>query len=371
MISSEFDDIRPYTDAELPEVLRKATAMPSFTRVASFLFPGTPVQQTAQRLIDSRRVDELQLTLMKELLERIMAESITEFTFSGLENISPSEPHLFISNHRDITLDAFLLQYILRLNGHSTCYITFGANLMEEPLLTELGRCNKMFRVERGGSRAEFYKALMHLSRFIRHVVCEERESLWTAQRNGRTKDGLDRTDPALLKMLAHSSPLPPAEALAELNIVPIAVSYEWEPCDILKAMELSATAASGEYHKRPGEDLASVVEGLRAPKGRVHISICKSLDTDALSSCRDSAGTTAFYEQAASLIDRRIISGYRLWPNNYIAHDLRSGTKQFADSYTDDQRQHFEQRTTMLSKDALRPFLDIYANPVDSLKLI
>ena len=392
MLPSNFDDIRPYNDAELPAALARMVSTPLFAQMAAFLYPDQKPEAVAKSLMAVTSIDQLQMTLMRDLIERIKATTISQFTFSGLDNISTAEPHLFVSNHRDIVLDAFLLQFVLRLNGHGTNYITFGANLMQDPFVVELGKCNKMFRVERGGTRAQFYNSLVHLSEFIRYVLTQERQSLWTAQRNGRTKDGRDQTDPSILKMFARSSKLSPAEALAPLNITPVAVSYEWEPCDLLKTRERCLTV-NGVYQKAPGEDLESILTGIRQYKGQVHIAIGKPLTLDNLSAL-PSAG---FFEAAAQLLDRQIYQNYKLYPNNYIAHDLRCGSQQYASHYTDDQRDRFlerfrkaramgarshcrSQKTTneieRLSKAseelmsgnsaAADAFLDIYANPVD-----
>lgn len=180
---------------------------------------------------------------MRCVNEQVISRSITSFTYNGIEKFSSENKYLFISNHRDIMLDACLLQYVLYKNGHETSEITFGANLMQGQLVTDIGKSNKMFKVERPGNNPrEFYAASFHLSEYIRYVLTRKRESVWIAQRNGRTKDGIDRTDQGLIKMLGMSYHSDKIDALAELNIVPVAISYEWESCDILKAMELYAS---------------------------------------------------------------------------------------------------------------------------------
>ena len=195
---------------------------------------------------------------------------------------------MYLSNHRDIMLDASLLQNALLMNGFDTTEITFGANLMQGQLVIDIGKSNKMFRVERpGGSIREFYKASMHLSEYIRHTIVEKKQSVWIAQRNGRTKDGKDRTDQGIINMFRMSSE-GKSTSLSQLNLLPVSVSYEWEPCDILKTLELYAKR-QGPYLKKPGEDLNSILTGILQPKGRVHsiyVNLYQSLIWNHIMNC-------------------------------------------------------------------------------------
>ena len=274
-------------------------------------------------------------------------------------------------------LDASLLQNVLVDAGHKSSQITFGANLMMNPVVIDIGKSNKMFRVERpGGSIKEFYKSSLHLSRYIRHAITEQRESVWIAQRNGRTKDGIDRTDQGIIKMFGMSRTDNKVESLNELHIVPVSVSYEWESCDILKTIELYEKQR-GPYIKKPGEDLNSILTGIAQPKGRVHIEFCKPLERDELQAFSDlTAGD--FHKQVATLIDHRICTSYRLTPNNYIAHDIRYGNMEYADRYTPEEKKAFKDYMHKLSRyeedcdiDQLFDiFLGIYSNPIDSKRL-
>jgi 1-acyl-sn-glycerol-3-phosphate acyltransferase len=289
--------------------------------------------------------------------------------------LDPKQPYLFVSNHRDIVLDAAILQYVLDQYGHPTCHITFGANLMSNPLIADLGKCLKMFRTERngsGGGRMDFYRNMTHLSAYIRHIVTECGGSIWIAQRNGRTKNGIDATDPAVMKMFSLSGNRDLASSMAALHIVPVAISYEWETCDIAKAVETYTTRQNGSYMKLPGEDLQSMINGIVAPKGRVHLEVCKPLETDDLESL--SKSKTEFFPQVAALMDKRINAAFQLMPTHYIAHDLRSGTRQYAAFYDEEKEQQFHQhlgKVTAFSDcdtAGLRGILlDIYANSVDN----
>ena len=269
-------------------------------------------------------------------------------------------------------LDACLLQYILYKNGHETTEITFGANLMSSPLVIDIGKCNKMFRVERGGTMRDFYLSSRHLSDYIRYVLTQKGQSLWIAQRNGRTKDGCDQTDQGIIKMFCMSCPDDKIRALSELHIIPVSVSYEWESCDVLKALELYESRFS-RYVKKPGEDLNSILTGIAQPKGRVHFSFCPQVTEQDLLPF-DGLTTGDYHRAVAHLLDSRINAAYRLRPNNYIAHDLRYGQQHYADRYTTEERDRFLQHMQKLQEfdiaepDVLRDiFLGIYSNPVET----
>jgi hypothetical protein len=222
----------------------------------------------------------------------------------------------------------------------------------------------------------DFYLSSQHLSDYIRYVLTQKGQSLWIAQRNGRTKDGLDQTDQGLIKMFCMSKANDKIKALSELNIIPVSVSYEWESCDILKSLELYESRFS-RYVKKPGEDLASILTGITQPKGRVHFSLCPQITEDDLRRF-DNYTSNEYHRLVASLLDQRINGAYRLRPNNYIAHDLRYGQQLYRDRYTDEQLNTFLEHMSKLREfdisepDVLRDiFLGIYANPVEISKNI
>jgi hypothetical protein len=228
--------------------------------------------------------------------------------------------------------------------------------------------------VERPGSDIrKFYRASLHLSEYIRWCIKEKGESVWIAQRNGRTKDGIDATDQGIIKMFCMSEPKDKIKALAELNIVPVAVSYEWESCDILKALELYQSQYA-RYIKKPGEDINSILTGLLQPKGRVAFQLCEPVREDELAAL-ENLTNSEYHKAVAGLIDKRIRSAYRLFPNNYIAHDMLYGNTKYRDKYTDEQYDAFNRRLAKLDRyeetcdlEQLREiFISIYANPVNS----
>lgn len=368
-----FDDIRPYYEEEIPAAMQRIAADPSFPLLASYVYPDEPLDDVRRRIAAYRTIHDFQSETMSMVNRRVIEHSITDFSCSGLSRLSPTESYLYVANHRDIMLDASLLQYFLDAQGFDTTEITFGANLMMNPLVIDIGKSNKMFRVERpGGSAREFYQRSLHLSEYIRHAITEKHQSVWIAQRNGRTKDGNDQTDQGIVKMFCMSRSDDKIAALNDLHIVPTAISYEWEPCDVLKTLELYASQFA-RYTKKPGEDLNSILTGIVQPKGRVHIELCEPISPEELRQM-ETLTNNEYHKAVARLIDSRLHAAYRLYPNNFIAHDLRHGSTRYAAHYTPEEREAFERRLQKLDRydtcdiDQLRDiFLGIYSNPVDN----
>lgn len=367
---TEFDDIRPYYDEEIPAAMRRIAETDMLPLLASYVYPEKSKEEVKELLYSFQTIHDFQFEVMKHVNEQVIKRSISKFTNSGLEKLDPQKIYLFISNHRDIMLDSCLLQYALYLHGFDTTEITFGANLMSSPLIIDIGKANKMFRVERGGNMKEFYNALLHLSKYIHYVITEKKQGMWIAQRNGRTKDGNDRTDQAIINMFCLADPKNKVETLAELHIVPVAISYEWESCDILKTLELYESKDK-PYVKKQGEDVNSIITGIMQPKGAVHIEFCDEITRDDLLSFSD-LSTKEFLLKVAKLIDSRILSGYKLCENNYIALDLLNNNNNYSAHYSEEQKQIFikhmqklEQHTDKNLNLLKEIFLGIYANPV------
>lgn len=369
----KFDDIRPYYEDEIPAAMQRIANSDVFPLLASFVYPGESIEAIRERIMSFKTVREFQHDTMSRVNEQIIKRSTTGFTVSGLDKLDKNKNYLFVSNHRDIMLDASLLQYYFVINGFDTTEITFGANLMMNPVVIDVGKSNKMFRVERpGGDIKEFYRKSVHLSEYIRYAIKEKKQSVWIAQRNGRTKNGIDATDQGIIKMFCMSEPKDKIKALADLNIVPIAISYEWESCDILKALELYESQYT-RYTKKPGEDLNSILTGILQPKGHVHISLCQPISLAELSAFEGQTNNE-YHKSVAHLIDSRINTAYRLYPNNYIAHDLLYGNTKYQSMYTDEQYQKFMKRLSKLDRydtcdiERLKEiFIGIYSNPVDN----
>ncbi|MDR1221316.1 MAG: 1-acyl-sn-glycerol-3-phosphate acyltransferase [Tannerella sp.] len=371
---NKFDDIRPYSSEEIPAAMQRIAESKQFEELAKYIFPGRNVEETRQAVRNIRTTGEFQQEVMYHVNRQFIDRSISELTYEGLDELDPEKNCLFVSNHRDIMLDSSLLQYILHVNGFRTTEITFGSNLMDSQLAVDIGKANKMFKVIRSSNSREFIRNSRHLSEYIRHTLTEKGESVWIAQRNGRTKDGNDQTDPGIIKMFCMSRPQDLVESVGELNIVPVAISYEKEPCDILKTREVYLSRRDGKYVKQPGEDMNSILTGIRQPKGSVHISICPPLTGKDLE--MDFKNPKEFYKQVAALIDKRIYGGYRLHAGNFIAFDLRTGEDTyFGETYTPDEELDFMIRFGRMfaeidgDRETLRSiFLDIYATPVDNV---
>ncbi len=374
MMNDMFDDLRPYQGDEVPAAIRRIAESQLFPLLASYVYPDKDIEASRLMVADLTTVAEFQSNVMLAFTKQVLKRSIKKFTYGGLQHINPQKRYLFVANHRDIVLDASLLEYVMHVNGYDTTEVTFGSNLMMNQLIVDIGKCNKMFKVERGGNMKDFYRNSVHLSEYIRHALIDKKQSVWIAQRNGRTKDGNDVTDQGIIKMLSMSGSQDRVKSIAELNVVPVAISYEWEPCDVLKMLELYESR-SVKYIKKPGEDLNSILTGIVQQKGDVHIEFCKPLSLDELQVYNDCTGNE-FNKHVAMLIDKRIYKGYRLMANNYIAHDLLYGQRRFGSFYTESQKNDFIEYLRQIYRyddcdiNVLCDiFLGIYANPVVNVR--
>ena len=318
-----FDAIRPYRDDEVPGVIERLANDPALLRAAAAFFaprlarwlPGL-ARFAARRVIQRRTagldsVHDVQFWLADHMA-RVVRDTTVELTIDGLDALEPGVPYLFLSNHRDIVMDSALLNFRLHQAGHRTARVAVGDNLLTERYAADLMRLNKSFVIERSvtGTRA-VYQAISRTSAYIRHSL-EEGESVWIAQREGRAKDGYDRTEPALLKMLslAYRKEVDGFGGLLErLRLVPVSVSYELDPCDLRKAHELFVAKRDGRYVKQPGEDLASIVDGIVGFKGRVHLHLAPPL-----------AGDFADADDLAGTLDRIIVGNMRVYPTQVAA---------------------------------------------------
>lgn len=319
----DFEGIRPYEDAEVPGVVARLAADADLNHaVCVFLMPGLVrrlpgVAHSLMRCYlwwQSRRFRTVKhfQSFLSGYMARLVADTIAELSVNGLDELDPGQAYLFISNHRDIFMDAGLVNFVIRRQGHDTARSAVGDNLLSRRFAADLMRLNKSFVVERSASGARaVYSALTRTSQYIRHSL-EEGHSVWIAQREGRSKDGYDRTDPALIKMLALSyrgGGENLSQLIRRMRIVPVAISYELDPCDRLKAHELFVTDRDGSYSKPADEDLRSIVEGMTGFKGRVHLNFAAPL-----------AGEFSDADAVARAIDREIVTGLRVFPTQLQA---------------------------------------------------
>ena len=371
----EFDDIRPYYDSEVPAAMERMASDPVLTPALRFINPQLDVDSFRTQLRNIKTTDQFQSEVMVPFCTAIIEKTMTSFTFSGLEQIDPAIGTLYISNHRDIVMDAYLHQVVLLTNHYPTCHITFGSNLMNPQFVVDFGMSNKMFRTDRKTSNVRsFLKSSKHLSAYINYVV-PHGESLWIAQRNGRTKDGFDRTEQGLIRMVMMNGNR--KAQIDALHATPLAISYQWEPCDILKAVELYRSMDGMPYVKAPGEDLQSIITGITSFKGNVHLAFGKPIDT---SSFQDPLRREDIQSVAAQ-IDAQVWRTYRLWDTNYLAWDLLNDSSRFAGLYTPALKEQFleKMQRDMAAYPSLEPvklrdiYLKIYAGAVynnpDALK--
>ncbi|MDD4481325.1 MAG: 1-acyl-sn-glycerol-3-phosphate acyltransferase [Bacteroidales bacterium] len=401
MIEDFPEDLRPYTDREIPGAMQRIAAHKYFPQVASVIFPGISPEEAVRKILTVKTVIQFQMEWMYAFNQQVIQNTMEKFTYHFSPRIKKGTGYTFVSNHRDIILDSSLLQMVLVFNHMPTSMITYGDNLLVNRLAEDIARSNKMFKVVRRGNKRELFKNSHILSEFIRTCV-REGDSCWIAQRNGRTKDGLDKTSQALVKMMAMSgSRKDPVENYASLHIVPVSISYEYEPCDFLKAGELLAGLDGLPYTKEEGEDLNSMLTGVTQWKGNVHIHVGDPLTQDDLEPLRDHDPDPAplrhhdpdpaplrhndpdpahhndpagFSARLCTLLDSRINTGYKCFPSNYIAHDLLHGTSANSERYSPQDKDAFIRRLDKLAgshvqEKAREIYLRIYANPVQNLR--
>ncbi|MBR0072207.1 MAG: 1-acyl-sn-glycerol-3-phosphate acyltransferase [Bacteroidales bacterium] len=376
MDQTTYDEIRPYTDSEVPAAIRRMADNELFPFFVKTIYPDIDFEGFKQQFLQVKTINEWHDRMWFPLLWHIIGHTSTALTYSGLENLDPNRRYMFVSNHRDITLDASILNAVLGKNGLQPAEITFGSNLMINQFVTDLGKISKMFRLVRGGTRSEFYRNSMEVSTYMRHAITTKHESVWIAQRNGRTKDGNDTSETALVKMFAMSSKLPFVENFGELSICPVAISYEYEPCDFLKTAELCVSMHQ-KYVKSPMEDMISIRQGIFQNKGHIHLAVCQPVTLGELRQC-DTFQKNEKFTHLAHIIDKKIHTNFKLFKNNYIAHDLLTGTDTYASHYSDkdkvDFQAYMENGLSQLDssidrKTAQEVFIKIYANPVTNNK--
>lgn len=368
MTINTFDDIRPYYDSEVNEAMLRIADDPLFDNIARYLYSDGDIEEVKNNLRKIHSTNDFQVQFMDYAIKKIVELTINKYTAEGFEKLDKNKSYLFVSNHRDILLDSALLQIALHENGLKTSEITFGSNLMHPQLAVDIGKSNKMFKVKRSGIPREFYFNSLELSKYIRYTILDKKESVWIAQRNGRTKNGNDKTDQGLIKMFASSANN--TEELLQLNITPVTVSYQWETCDIEKVYE-NFVNLSGKYEKKPGEDLNSIIKGITQYKGNVHINIGDTITRD---NYEMEDVLAKDINRIVEIIDNDVHKNYKLWDNNYIAHDLLNNKNTYIDvKYNSGDRQNFvDKMNEKISaietddKDTLvNLYLEIYSNPV------
>jgi 1-acyl-sn-glycerol-3-phosphate acyltransferase len=367
---SKFDHIRPYYDSEVNEAIRGVLHHPMMKALMNFTFPDVGPSVWEEQLKKTHSKRDFQINFIYPAVQKVLKKSSEGLTTSGFEKLERHTPYLFISNHRDIILDTSLLNVCLYDHGLIMTASAIGDNLVQKPVLHTLSRLNRNFVVQRGLPPRELLQSSKLMSEYVRQLLLRENRSVWIAQREGRTKDGNDATHQGVLKMLAMAAEGEDIMAyFKSLKIVPVSISYEYDPTDALKMPMLMAKANDEVYVKEKNEDLNTLLSGIMGQKKRIHIHVCDVLDAEFDTISAEQDNTNKQIQALAQVLDDAILSSYMLWPTNYIAYDLLYGGSRFAAEYTDKERQLFERRLEMridIENEVMRNnFLAMYANPV------
>ena len=373
-MNQEFDEIRPYYDEELPAVYEELIADPAFRQVAGAAMPDLPFDRLAALMRSCKTKQDFQVNICYNILKRIIREATQGVTFDNSAQPDRGSAYTYVSNHRDIVLDSGFLSLMLVEQGQDTVEIAIGDNLLIYPWIKKLVRINKSFIVQRALTMRQMLEASARMSRYMHHTIRDKHQSIWIAQREGRAKDSSDRTQESILKMMAMAGEGDIISRLQEMNIVPVAISYEYDPCDYLKAREFQQKRDNPDYKKTTADDLLNMQTGLLGYKGRVHLCTAPCIN-DQLEALDRSLPKQELFLRAAGLVDRGIFANYRLYPNNYAAADLLEGGNRFASHYTAEDKRHFTDyvarqlaRIDLPGKDEVflrEKLLLMYANPL------
>ena len=340
-MNEEFDEIRPYYDEELPAVFDELLADPAFCQVLGVVMPGVPLEAIAAKMRTCKTKLEFQVNFCYGFLKKVIQETTKGVTLDNEAQAGDTAACTYVSNHRDIVLDSGFLSLMLVEQKKDTVEIAIGDNLLIYPWIKKLVRINKSFIVQRALSMRQMLESSARMSRYMHHAIRDKHQSIWIAQREGRAKDSNDRTQESILKMMAMAGEGDVLSRLKEMNIVPLAISYEYDPCDFLKAKEFQQKRDNPDYKKTTADDLLNMQTGLMGYKGRVHLCTapCINAQLDALDA---SLPKQELFVRVAELVDKGIFANYRLYPNNYVAADLLEGSNNFASHYTVEDRQRF-----------------------------
>ncbi|BCS85530.1 acyltransferase [Prevotella herbatica] len=375
IIPKEFDDIRPWEEEDLPMAYDRLLSNEQFKSVLAYLYPGVPFDVVAKKMRSCKNGHEFQLAFSYDFVKNVLKKGSTGCEMDS-QNIDNTKRYTFVSNHRDIVLDSAILDKLLiDAKFTTTCEIAIGDNLLSLPWIKDVVRVNKSFIVERGLPMRQMLMSSKLLSDYMHFAINEKHENIWIAQREGRAKDSNDRTQEALLKMMAMGGNGSIVERLKNLHIVPLAISYEYDPCDFLKAREFQLKRDVEGWKKEPQDDIVSMQTGIIGYKGHVHYQCAKCID-DFLDTIMPDVPKTDIYRIVAEHIDKAIYNGYMLYPGNYVALDILNGSADFAGKfYTPEQKAQFETyiadqlaKIELPSKDEdfLRErMLTMYANPL------
>ncbi len=342
IIPKEFDDIRPWEEDDLPAAYDRLLSNEQFKSVLAYLYPGVPFDAIAKKMRSCKNGYEFQLAFSYDFIGNILKKASSGCEMNS-DKIDNTKRYTFVSNHRDIVLDSGFLSILLLDSGFTTtCEIAIGDNLLSLPWVKDLVRINKSFIVERGASMRQMLVASKRLSEYMHFAIAEKNENVWIAQREGRAKDSDDRTQGAILKMMAMGGEGGVIERIAQLHIVPLSISYEFDPCDFLKAKEFQQKRDNPDFKKGKDDDIISMQTGVMGYKGHIHYHCAPCID-DFLHQLDPNMPKTEIFDTIAARLDTEIHRNYRLYPCNYVALDLLKNSTQYASMYTPEDKAQFE----------------------------
>lgn len=374
-VSPNFEDIRPLNQDEVQAAIEELLASEEFRHALRYVKPDLDWDQLSAAMRACKTKEQFKSTLAYDAVMTVAKKTTFSLTISGRSRLPEGKPACtFISNHRDIVLDASFLNVMLYDVGYGMTQVAIGDNLLIRPWIKTFVRLNNSFIVKRGVSVRQMLEVSSTLSAYINHTIKDTKESIWIAQREGRAKDSNDQTQPSVLKMLCMAGGKDIIGNLKSLNLVPVAISYEFDPCDYLKAQEFQLKRDNPEYHKTQRDDLLNMETGILNNKGRVHFTISKLIN-EQLDQLDPNMNRNELFAAVASIIDKEIYRHYRFYPNNYVAYDLLSGTRRFSDHYGLKDKKAFEEylqkqldKIVIPNKDEnflRKKILEMYANPL------
>ena len=367
---TKFDAIRPFYDSEVNEALKSLLHHPMMKAMMDFTFPEMEDEVWKEQLSRTHSIRDFQVNFVYQSIQRVLERSSEGLTTSGFEKLEPNTSYLFISNHRDIILDTSLLNVSLIDHGLVMTASAIGDNLVQKDFLLKLSKLNRNFLVQRGLSPRELLQSSKLMSEYMYHLLSKENRSVWIAQREGRTKDGNDATHQGVLKMLGMANDEQRGmDFFKKLKIVPVSISYEYDPTDALKMPQLIALSKDEVYIKEKNEDFITLLSGIIGQKKRIHIHVGDLLDREYEKIISENDNNNKQIQALAQVIDDSILQTYKLWPTNFIAYDILYNTTKFSNLYDEKERQLFERRLEMridAENETMREgFLAMYANPV------
>lgn len=367
---SKFDAIRPFYETEVNDAIQKVLHHPMMKALMDFTFPDLSEEVWKEQLLRTHSTRDFQCNFIYQSLQQVLEKTSDGLTTSGFEKLEKNTSYLFISNHRDILLDTSLLNACLFEHKLVMTASAIGDNLVQQSFLKTLARLNRNFLVQRGLSPREMLQSSKLLSEYISKLLQHENRSVWIAQREGRTKDGNDATNPGVLKMLAMASDEENLmDYFKKIQIVPVSISYEYDPTDALKMPQLLAEAKQEIYIKEKNEDFINLMSGIMGQKKGIHIHVGDILVHEIDSIKEQHENSNKQIQALAQVIDNSVLSGYKLWPTNYIAYDILNQTDIYSHLYSENEKSLFERRLEMRIDHnnplAFQSFLAMYANPV------